>query len=149
MNKRILILAFGVFYTLLSKAQETTSDISGIVISDSITLAGATITAIHTPTGSTYKTTSRADGRFNLANVRIGGPYTISVTYVGYRGSQRDGIMLVLGQEYKADFNLVPETTQLSEVTVTSSGSQGKVFNSSHTATRKSLHASNWKDCLL
>jgi len=137
MLKRILILALGILTTYFIKAQETTSEITGMIHSDSLALAGATITAVHTPSGSTYKTTSLSDGRFNLPNVRIGGPYTISVTYVGYKESQKDGIMLVLGQEFKADFYLVSESKQLSEVVVTSSGNQGKVFSSSHTGNQE------------
>ena len=130
MRKRLLFFVFGFLFIVAARAQETTSDIAGQVIADKTPLAGATVTAVHTPSGTSYKTTTRSDGRFNLANVRIGGPYTITVTYVGYRTSSKDGIMLDLGQEYKADFGMEAESTQLSEVTVTSTGSQGKVFNS-------------------
>ena len=45
--------------------------------------------------------------------------------------------MLTLGEEYKADFALIPETKQLNEVTVTNSGTGGKVFNSSHTGNQE------------
>src|SRR6478736_5876765 len=137
MLKRILILALGILTTYFIKAQETTSEITGMIHSDSLALAGATITAVHTPSGSTYKTTSRSDGRFNLPNVRIGGPYKITVTYVGYAPAEQQDITLTLGQEYKADFALVPETKQLNEVTITNSGTGGKVFNSSHTGNQE------------
>src|SRR5450755_119242 len=137
MRKRLLFFVFGFLFIITARAQETTSDINGQIMGDKTPLAGATITAVHTPSGSTYKTTTRSDGRFNLANVRIGGPYTITVTYVGYQTSRKEGIMLDLGQEYKADFGLEIESKQLSEVTVTSTGSQGKVFNSSHTGNQE------------
>ena len=137
MRKRLLFFAFGFLFIMAARAQETTSDIAGQIIADKTPLAGATVTAVHTPSGSTYKTTSRSDGRFNLANVRIGGPYTITVSYVGYRTTNKDGIMLDLGQEYKADFHMEPESVQLNEVTVTSAGNQGKVFNSSHTGNQE------------
>lgn len=137
MRKRILLSAFGILSIFCVCAQETTSDIIGMVTSDKTALPGATITAVHTPSGSTYKTTTRSDGRFNLPNLRIGGPYSITVTYVGYQAGHQEGVMLVLGQEYKADFSLVNETKQLTEVTVTSAGNQGKVFNSSHTGNQE------------
>src|SRR5580765_3262310 len=137
MRKRMLILTMGILAILSAAAQETTSDIAGQVTGEKNPLGGATVVAVHTPSGSTYKTTSRSDGRFNLPNVRIGGPYTITVTYVGYETASQDNIMLTLGQEYKADFALLPETKKLNEVTVTSAGSGGKVFNTSHTGNQE------------
>ncbi len=137
MRKRLLILVSGILFIFLARAQETTSEINGLVTGDKAPLAGATITAVHTPSGSTYKTTTRSDGRFNLPNVRIGGPYTISVSYVGFTTGHQDGIILNLGQEFKADFALQNESKQLNEVTVTGGGNQGKVFNSSHTGNQE------------
>jgi hypothetical protein len=137
MRKRLLVLAFGILAILSASAQETTSDIAGRVTGNNTPLPGATVTAVHIPSGSSYKTTSRSDGRFNLPNVRIGGPYKITVTYVGYVSAEQQDIMLTLGQEYKADFALLPETKQLNEVTVTNSGTGGKVFNSSHTGNQE------------
>jgi Carboxypeptidase regulatory-like domain len=137
MRKRLLIMAFAILSVFTISAQETTSDIAGRVTGNNNPLPGATVTAVHVPSGSTYKTTSRSDGRFNLPNVRIGGPYKITVTYVGYVQAEQLDITLTLGQEYKADFALVPDTKQLNEVTVTNSGTGGKVFNSSHTGNQE------------
>ena len=137
MRKRLLILAFGTFIAFPLLAQETTSFINGLITGDSSVLPGATIEAMHNPTGSTYKTTSRSDGRFNIPNVRVGGPYTITVSYIGYQISSRDGIMLVLGEDFQTNFKLKPEDQKLNEVTVTSSGNQGKVFNSNHTGNQE------------
>ena len=77
-----LLLSLGLLFTLGTSvtAQETTSEIQGTVSSGKDKLAGATITALHTPTGTVYKTTTREDGRYNLPNVKIGGPYTVSVS---------------------------------------------------------------------
>ena len=77
------ILLLGI--AINSIAQETTSDIIGTITADQKLLAGATITATHVSTGTVYSTTSRADGRYNLPNLKIGGPYTITVTFVGYK----------------------------------------------------------------
>ena len=75
-----------VFSTLHSFAQETTSEIQGTITDNSGgLLQGATVTATHTPTGTVYTTTSRKDGRFNLANLRVGGPYILRASFVGYK----------------------------------------------------------------
>ena len=54
-------------------AQETTSEITGVVMDDKSTLTGSIIKAVHLPTGTNYIATSRRDGRYNLANLKIGG----------------------------------------------------------------------------
>ena len=48
-------------------------------------LFGANIVAIHTPTGTKYGSISNEDGRFNLLNLRVGGPYTVEISYVGFK----------------------------------------------------------------
>src|SRR5215467_5458965 len=55
-------------------------------------LAGVTIVAIHKPSGTQYGATTRDDGHFNLAGVRIGGPYKIVATSVGYTEQHSDSI---------------------------------------------------------
>src|SRR5580698_11008270 len=109
MIKRLLLLACTVFSMLYSMGQETTSQMLGSVTQNGTGLAGATVVALHTPTGTRYTTTTRKDGRFNLANVRVGGPYTISITYVGFREEKQENINLVLGQTFFADFTMTPE----------------------------------------
>ncbi|MFX5187509.1 carboxypeptidase-like regulatory domain-containing protein, partial [Acinetobacter baumannii] len=66
-------------------AQETTSGIQGIVTDGKVAIGGAVITAIHEPTGTKYTTTSRKDGHYNLPGLRVGGPYVLSASYVGFK----------------------------------------------------------------
>ncbi len=99
-------------------------------------LAGATVVAVHVPSGTKYTTTTRKDGRFNLPGMRVGGPYTLTVSFVGYKQQQQDNITLNLGQDYTADLALIPEATQLSDVVVTTAN-QGKVFNNSRTGAQE------------
>ncbi|QEC67756.1 TonB-dependent receptor [Panacibacter ginsenosidivorans] len=122
-------------------AQETTSDIIGTIISDQKPVVGATVTALHVPTGTVYATTTRADGRYNLPNLKIGGPYTITVTFIGYKEEKQENISLLLGQEYKADFVLVSSANTLTEVVV-SSISQNKIFNNSRTGSQEIISRS-------
>ena len=117
-------------------AQETTSDIAGLVSASGNPVAGASVTALHSPTGTKYVTSTRKDGRFNLPNLRVGGPYVITVSYLGYQEEKQDNVFLTLGQEFKADFNLTPSTKTLDEVVVKTTR-QDKIFNNSHTGSQE------------
>ena len=134
MRKKINLLAIlFLLMGLATKAQETTSEIQGIVTdSKKAALTGATVTAVHLPTGTKYVTTSRKDGRFNLSNVRIGGPYTITTSFVGYKEEKQEDVYLTLGTAFKADYSLVNNNANLTEVVVTARRSD-KVFSRSRT----------------
>jgi outer membrane receptor for ferrienterochelin and colicin len=121
-----------------AKAQETTSEIQGIVLEGKLAVPGATVIAIHQPTGTKYGTTTRIDGRYNLPNLKIGGPYVVTVSFVGLKTSTQDGITLLLGQTYKANFAMVEQVTSLNEVVVTSG--QSKVFNSSRNGSQEIIN---------
>lgn len=76
----VAILALGV----AASAQVTTGSLNGIVqTATQEGVAGASVIAIHLPSGTTYETTSRADGRFIIINMRVGGPYAVTVAYTG------------------------------------------------------------------
>jgi hypothetical protein len=64
----------------------TTSAIAGTVVDEKGEgLPGATVIAVHEPTGSRYGASTRADGRYNIVNMRVGGPYKVTITFVGYK----------------------------------------------------------------
>ena len=88
------------------------------------------------PTGTKYNTVSRKDGRYNLPNLRVGGPYTLSVSYIGFKDEKRDNIFLSLGQDFKSDINLQSSTSTLTEIVVTSV-SQNKVINRARTGSQE------------
>jgi len=134
---RLVSVVFLLTLAFVTKAQETTSEITGLVTdAQGAPVSGATITALHTPTGTKYSTSSRKDGRFNFANVKIGGPYTITTTFVGFKDEVQDNIMLVLGQEFRADFKLSPISNTLTEVVVRT-GTQNKIFNNNRTGNQE------------
>ncbi len=109
----------------------TTASISGrITDSQGEGLPGASVVALHNPSGTEYGTSTRPDGRFNLPNLRIGGPYTITISFVGYQEQKEEGIMLALGQNLSINKVLAEQTTQLAEVIV---AGEGDVFNKSRT----------------
>src|SRR4051812_14970093 len=103
----------------LMKAQVTTSSISGFVKSKSgDVLLGSTIEVTHVPTGTKYKTSSRKDGSFDLVNLIPGGPYTINISFVGYKPLTESGLTLALGENTRYDATLESTTTELSTVVV-------------------------------
>ena len=120
-------------------AQETTAEIQGLITVGKTGVAGASITAVHQPTGTKYVTTSRTDGRYNLTNLKIGGPYTLEVSYVGLKTEKQDDINLLLGQTFKANFNLQEASSSLKEVIVTSN-KQDKVFNNARTGSQETFN---------
>ena len=126
---RVMLVVVLILFSLLAKSQETTSEISGTISEGKSPIPNVIVTAVHVPTGTKYMTTTRADGRYNLPNVKIGGPYTITTSFVGYKPETRGDIFLNLGQVYKEDFLLTDAATLLGEVVVKSTND--KNFNSS------------------
>lgn len=102
--------------------QVTTSNLSGTVKNRSGNgLAGATITAIHEPTGTVYTSVARRSGRYDINNMNPGGPYSITVTFSGFDVNNEKDVYLVLGETKRSDFTLVDKTDQLKEVIVVGS----------------------------
>ena len=110
MIKRLIATVICGISVIFSFAQETTSEIVGTILDGSTPVQGATVAALNVPTGVSYSTSSRKDGRYNLPNLRIGGPYVITVSSVGFKHATQDSIYLILGQEFKADFSLIRES---------------------------------------
>jgi len=103
--------------TVLS-AQVTTSSMSGRVTDAEGTVIGATVIATHQPSGTTYGTVTNMEGRYNLNGMRVGGPYRVVISYIGYGTNTTDDISLSLGENYAHDVVLTEETVTLSEVVV-------------------------------
>jgi hypothetical protein len=79
-------------------------------------LAGANVVAVHNPTGTIFGAASRVDGRFNIPNIRVGGPYTVTASFIGYRTDKQEDIYLTLGQDLKITFVLTEEAVELGEI---------------------------------
>lgn len=110
----------------------TTASMNGIVKDvNGEALPSATVIAIHEPTGTKYGAFTTSDGRFSLPNLKIGGPYTVTVSFVGYRKEQQGNIYLSLGQNLRTEFVMQSETVSMKEVTV--SAEKDNVLNSSRT----------------
>ncbi len=134
-TKLLLTLAFS-WCLSVAIAQETTSEIQGIVKNGNAAVAGATIQATHIPTGTVYTVITRKDGRYNLSNVRIGGPYLIKITNVGIKDQTKENVFLNLGQAYNADFNVITDTKDL-ETVIVAGTRQDKVINNNRTGSQE------------
>ncbi len=137
--KRIVSVLIILMSSLIVEAQETTSEIVGTVSGGKKPLVGVTITVVNLPTGTQSATTTRQSGRYNLPNLKVGGPYLITVSYVGYETAKRDSVYLLLGQEFKADFDLNASAASLEGVTVTSVRQNG-IINSSRTGSQEIIN---------
>jgi len=117
-KKMILFMAICLLLPAVVLAQGiTTASMNGTVKDQKgEPLVGANVVAVHEPSGSTFGAASRNDGRFNIPGVRVGGPYTITATYIGYKTDKQENVYLSLGQDLKIDFTLVEEAVELGEI---------------------------------
>ncbi|MBH8558696.1 TonB-dependent receptor [Hymenobacter negativus] len=103
----------------LASAQVTTSALSGKVTSDKgEDLIGVTVVATNLPTGTKRGTGTEPDGRFTIPNLAPGGPYEVTVTYVGYKEQTVSNVYLTLGNTTRLNFVLAAEAQALNEVVV-------------------------------
>ncbi len=110
----ILLMSFAAL-----NAQVTTSSMSGQVTDAEGAVIGATVIATHTPSGTTYGASTNSEGRYSLNGMRVGGPYTVVITYIGYGKSTINNITLSLGENYPLNVVLSVEASTLNEVLVT------------------------------
>src|SRR5687767_12212094 len=85
----------------------TTAAISGLVVStDGSPVEGATVTALHVPSGTQYRGLTRAGGAYNIINMRIGGPYRVTATRISFRPAAQENVFISLGQSQRVDFRM-------------------------------------------
>lgn len=109
----------------------TTGALSGVVSDESGgVLPGATVESVHEPTGTRYSAVSGADGRFEILNVRVGGPYSLTVKLSGFHEQKYTGLNVALGAELNVQVKLKLESmTETVEVV----GSAQSIINPSAT----------------
>ncbi|MCC5946650.1 MAG: TonB-dependent receptor [Bernardetiaceae bacterium] len=143
MSKNNLLSFLLVFFALIGAGEVfgqgvTTGNITGFVKgTDGETLPGATVIAVHTPTGTKYGSITNANGRYVITNVRVGGPYEIKVSYVGYAENTRNDLYVSLGSTTDANFDLREEGVELSEIVITSE--RNDLINSDRTGASTNL----------
>ncbi len=139
MIKKVKFLAVAFFLLIATaiQAQVTTSSMSGRVTDDKReALIGATVVATHVPTGTVYGASTRADGTYNLSNMRIGGPYTVEISYIGYHPETIKNISLALGEDFVLN-GILKEDTQLLQEVVVVGEANTSVFSSNRTGAQE------------
>ena len=133
MKKLYVFAALFLCLAISSFAQVTTSNIKGLLVDDqNQPMPGANVVAIHTPTGTKYGGTTNFDGRYNLLNMRVGGPYSVTISYVGFKTQEFNDVYLTLGKTLSLDVQLVPDSQELEEVVLQAPGG-GNVFGNDRT----------------
>lgn len=103
-------------------AQETTSAVRGVVTNDGAPLAGATVTILHTPSGTRSTTVTDASGAYDARGLRVGGPYDITVQSGGLEPKKLSGVYLSLAETARVDVDFTVATVE--EVLITASGTR-------------------------
>jgi hypothetical protein len=114
-------------------AQVTTGSMQGRVTAQQggAGLPGVRVRALHTPSGTAYQALTRADGRYTIPGMRVGGPYSVTATTIGYAPQTENGLIVQLGVATEKNFVIAPAAVQLAAVSVTAQ--TGGVISQSRT----------------
>ena len=137
--KKFYLFAVAMLCTAMAFSQGvTTSAIAGKVTDNAgEALLGASIVAVHVPSGTVYGAATDFDGFYRISGMRTGGPYKITISYVGFNDDAREGVFLNLGSTNRINVQMVESATALDEVVVTAV-SNG-VFGSNKTGTETNI----------
>ena len=128
MQKRLLFLvALMLTFSLTLMAQITTSSMAGKVTLDTANVEeviGATVVAVHEPSGTRYTAVTNTTGRFSINGMRTGGPYAVTISYIGFQPKTVKGITLQLAETYNLNVFLTEDATELAEVVVSGKASK-------------------------
>ncbi|MBO7190072.1 MAG: carboxypeptidase regulatory-like domain-containing protein [Alistipes sp.] len=129
--KRLLLTVVLSLVVAVAMAQVTTSSVRGIVTANDKPLIGATIVAVHTPSGTHYGTTTNNQGLYTISAMRVGGPYEITISYIGYKSVVYKDITLQLGQPTTINEELHESALEVDDVLVIGSmeNNSGNTFN--------------------
>ncbi len=137
--RKLLSTFIVLFITFHSYAQVTTSSMVGKITGPANeALPGATVVVIHVPSGSKYGTTTDVQGYYRLPNMNVGGPYTVTASYIGYTEFRQSDIFLALGQPFRLNMKLGEKAQDIKEVQVI--GQRSGVFNSNRKGAQTTLN---------
>jgi len=134
LSKIVVIVIALIGFISVANAQITTSSMAGTIRDEKAPMPGATVRAVHTPTGTVYAITTNNDGRFTIGGMRVGGPYTVEISFVGYKPQKLENIYLKLGEPYLVNVALSDNAANLSEVAIVGSR-PNTILNSSKAGT--------------
>jgi hypothetical protein len=145
MRKITTIISLGLLLVLFvsynnTKAQGVTSaGMTGLITDDmDEPLPGATIQAVHTPSGTSYTMVTQTNGRFTIPNMRTGGPYRVEVSFIGFETKVYENINLALGQRYVLNTKMRDEDFELDAVVV--AGFKDNLLNDERTGAATTIN---------
>jgi Carboxypeptidase regulatory-like domain len=139
--KALMLTALVVLFGNALSAQVTSSSIGGVIKDkkNGETLIGASVIAVHVPSGTRYGAVSNEDGRFFMPAVRVGGPYKITVSFVGYKEQAQEGIYANLGTTASVNFSASADEAVMQEVVVTAN--KNDVFSGNRTGAASTVNS--------
>lgn len=123
-TNQFLLMAVAFLFSTVMMGQVTSSSMNGRITETAGPVMGATVVATHTPSGTTYGAITNEQGRYNLPGMRVGGPYSVEVSFIGYGKNITSDIMIRLGAPYTHDVVLSEESVSLSQVVINARGSK-------------------------
>ncbi len=137
-----LFLTFLILATGSNAQGVTTGAVGGRILDeDNQPLRSATVTAVHIPSNTTYGAVARADGRFTIVGMRVGGPYSVTASYLGYDKKTFENVIVTLGNTTELNFQLQPTGVRAAEITVF--GMADAVINSDRTGAATTITSQN------
>ena len=127
MRKFLSLTAILLTFSLTMMAQITTSSMAGKVTQDDAKgeeIIGATVQVVHEPSGTKYAAVTNVSGRFAIQGMRTGGPYEVTISYIGYQPKVIKGIYLELAETYNLNVWLSENATELTEIVVSGRASK-------------------------
>jgi hypothetical protein len=144
LSKFLLVLLAFIYAGDIYAQGNTTSSIGGNVYDkDSQSLPGASILAVHTPSGTRYTASTDYTGSFRISNMRVGGPYRIQISFIGFKTYEGNDVYLQLGESKDFKVNLQEESNELQEVVVTTG--RDNTFNSQRTGAQTVINSDKIK----
>ncbi|WP_350286540.1 carboxypeptidase regulatory-like domain-containing protein [uncultured Croceitalea sp.] len=137
--KRIYLVVVAILVSAMAYSQGVTTSAIGGKVTDNTgePLPGASIVAVHTPSGTVYGAATDFDGFYRISGMRTGGPYKVTFSYVGFNDDVKEGVYLNLGSTERISSQLQESATALDEVVVTAV-SNG-IFGSGKTGTETNI----------
>ncbi|MBR0255419.1 MAG: TonB-dependent receptor [Bacteroidales bacterium] len=105
-----------------AQAQVTTSALAGQIVDEGgEPLVGATVIAVHTPSGTQYYAVANEEGRYAIQGMRTGGPYEVTYSLIGCQTVVIPDITLALAETYQQNVRMKTAAQNLSEAIVVAS----------------------------
>jgi hypothetical protein len=126
MVKKLLSFALMLCFVTIATAQVTTSALAGkVLLTDTKeAVIGASVQVVHEPSGTRYAAVTNTDGLFTIQGMRTGGPYSVTISYVGYKTKVYKDIVLQLGETYHLNASISENANEIGEIVVSGKSSK-------------------------